>query len=588
PASSFPAPRIILCTSRISCIFCPIGDSNIIPTLRRRVKSQTVWILDESFTWVKGDLLIAHCAICCADYYPDCVTYRNPDNARRQQLELSAEYLRVSKHRIWVHRRVPIAQENSLHRFHAGWSNFTEWVNDSVSHTKRKFTYRQSQRLFIKHFSRRLLLFHNHTNFSCEAHPKTALLAETVRATIGMNGGVLAAAMTHGCMGCTHLKRYRADLIAEGAVLGGDQDVAGVEGHAPIVGSRATLLNNIPAFPPPAQQDRPAAGEPRGYARLAVTDGKNMSHRVQMCTECEGPLVNYKDGRFCATHLNLRSVCGIVPCGLLVRHPGALTCGTESHIQWHRQWANRFSRLSFPGVRRVIRRQQEQAEHPGQNHGPGLHISLPTLGDTPGDQVVHTFKAKSTYCLQTVQLACGFPVGWGKCYRSESTPQVLAILNRIWADFPTFRPSFIAYDDTCDLLRHIVTQNPNDPWLTATRFIVDAWHYIGHRATDVLCCLWCNPAPLNGSQPDLVLVEQDANGISHQTRAFNTETAEQLNSWLNGFESQLRQMSDVNYDFYVHVLMMVYAEKVERKVVEKKLGLSEDFWAAATGGEMVL
>ncbi|KAJ7731729.1 hypothetical protein B0H16DRAFT_1257236, partial [Mycena metata] len=212
------------------------------------------------------------------------------------------------------------------------------------------------------------------------------------------------------------------------------------------------------------------------------------------------------------------------------------------------------------------------------NHGPGLHISLPTLGDTPRDQVVHTFKAKSTYCLQTVQLACGFPVGWGKCYRSESTPQVLAILTRIWANFPSFRPSFIAYGDAGDLLRHIVTQNPNDPWLTATRFIVDAWHYIGHRATDVLCRLWCNPAPLNGSQPDLILVEQDAIGVSHQTRAFNTETAEQLNSWLNGFESQLRQMSDVNYDFYVHVLMMIYAEKVEKKVVEKKLGLSEEFW----------
>ncbi|KAJ7810733.1 hypothetical protein B0H13DRAFT_1667304, partial [Mycena leptocephala] len=66
---------------------------------------------------------------------------------------------------------------------------------------------------------------------------------------------------------------------------------------------------------------------------------------------------------------------------------------------------------------------------------------------------------------------------------------------------------------------------------------------------DILCQLWRNPAPKNGSQPDLVLVEEDANSVRHQTRAFNTETAEQLNSWLNGFESQLRQMSDMNYDF---------------------------------------
>ncbi|KAJ7683755.1 hypothetical protein B0H17DRAFT_866170, partial [Mycena rosella] len=70
------------------------------------------------------------------------------------------------------------------------------------------------------------------------------------------------------------------------------------------------------------------------------------------------------------------------------------------------------------------------------------------------------------------------------------------------------------------------------------------------------------PALANGSQPDLILVEEDANGVVHQMQAFNTETAEQLNLWLSGFESQLHQMSDVNYDFFVHALMMIYAEKV--------------------------
>ncbi|KAJ7616735.1 hypothetical protein B0H17DRAFT_1220210 [Mycena rosella] len=53
-------------------------------------------------------------------------------------------------------------------------------------------------------------------------------------------------------------------------------------------------------------------------------------------------------------------------------------------MDWHQQYTNRFSRLSFPGVRRVIRRQQELAVNP---------------------TVVHTFKAKSTYCLQTDQWA---------------------------------------------------------------------------------------------------------------------------------------------------------------------------------------
>ncbi|KAJ7923681.1 hypothetical protein B0H13DRAFT_1463590, partial [Mycena leptocephala] len=140
------------------------------------------------------------------------------------------------------------------------------------------------------------------------------------------------------------------------------------------------------------------------------------------------------------------------------------------------------------------------------------------------------------------------------------------ILNRIWADHPDSKPSFIAYDDACSLRRHIVTQDPNDPWLSMTKLIVDAWHYIGHRATEILCHLWCNPAPVNGSQPDLILIEHDDNGVAHQTRAFNTETAEQLNSRLSSFESQLRQMSDINYDFFIHVLMMTYGEGVEEKV----------------------
>ncbi|KAJ7845879.1 hypothetical protein B0H13DRAFT_1647155, partial [Mycena leptocephala] len=75
----------------------------------------------------------------------------------------------------------------------------------------------------------------------------------------------------------------------------------------------------------------------------------------------------------------------------------------------------------------------------------------------------------------------------------------------------------------------------------------------------------------------------DVNGVAPQTRAFNTETAEQLNSWLSGFESQLCQMSDVNYDFFVHVLLMIYGEQIDKKVSDRNLGLSEEFWAEATG-----
>ena len=142
-------------------------------------------------------------------------------------------------------------------------------------------------------------------------------------------------------------------------------------------------------------------------------------------------------------------------------------------------------------------------------------------------------------------------------------------MNRIWQGNEDFRPSFLCYDDACDLLRHIVTQDNQDPWLVSTKFIVDAWHYTGHRATDLLCRLWCNPTPIDGSQPDLIQVEKDGNGQAPQTRAFNTETAEQLNAWLNGYEAPLRNMTDVNFDLYVHVLFLLFAEKISERIKKK-------------------
>ncbi|KAF8184341.1 hypothetical protein K438DRAFT_1907877 [Mycena galopus ATCC 62051] len=537
-------------------MLCPVGDLNIVPTLRPREKPQKVWLLNAEFHWLQADLVVAHCASCRADYYPDSITYRSADGGRRQKLEMMSQYIRVSKHGIWVDRQIARFQESAVNRLQSGWSNFADWINDSTR-SERKLTYRQSHRLFVEHPARRLLCFHEKdADFSCSAHPSTKMLSESVRATVGVNGGSSRAAMTHGCVDCTHIKRYHSDLVEEGAILGGDIDVVGMP-PVPNENLPAPVDPAIAQLPAPQQQEVPPVGEPRGYLRLAVMDGKSIKHRKCALDTCEGPL----------GHLNLKNVCGIIPCGRPVVHPGALTCDMESHIAWHRQYESRFSRLSFPGVHRVMRRQQGLGDNDSVPRDgnptptPALRVELDTLGDTPGNQNI--------CCLQTIQWSCGFPISWGKCYRSESSPQVVRILDRIWEDYPDAKPGFIAYDDACSLLRYI--------------FIVDAWHYIGHCATDILCRIWCNPALVNGSQPDLVIVQQDAHGTNHQTRTFNTETAEQLNSWLSGFESKLRQMSDVNSDFFVHVLMLIYSERVEKRIAAKGLELSEEFWIEATG-----
>ena len=41
---------------------------------------------------------------------------------------------------------------------------------------------------------------------------------------------------------------------------------------------------------------------------------------------------------------------------------------------------------------------------------------------------------------------------------------------------------------------------------------MDSYHYVNHRASDSICRKWCNPAPLDGSAPNMVILETDERG----------------------------------------------------------------------------
>lgn len=148
------------------------------------------------------------------------MTYIGPDGSRIERLECNTDFLRVSKHGIWVHRKVAVAQEKAVARFHSGWSNFADWINETTKDSQ-KLTYRQSKRLFVEHFGRRLLLVHGKQDtFTTSANASTDILTSDLRDVLGCDGGSIVSSMHHGCQDCTHKKRYKADLIAEGAVFG--------------------------------------------------------------------------------------------------------------------------------------------------------------------------------------------------------------------------------------------------------------------------------------------------------------------------------------------------------------------------------
>jgi hypothetical protein len=247
-----------------------------------------------------------------------------------------------------------------------------------------------------------------------------------------------------------------------------------------------------------------------------------------------------------------------------------LWCKNSSHIDWHKKWMNHFKWLSYPGVHHIIWWQHTASEEAIQggvrNHdvtAPALDVQMPPLQGIPGKNVAHTFCAGTIYYIVTIQWSCRYLLGWGKCYKSETAPQILKIMNKMWTDNALLRPSFMAYDDACNLLWHIVTEDPHSEWL---KTIVDAWHYIGHCATDVLCWLWCNLAPTDGSQPDLMPMDRP------------TPTPKQLNSLLNSFEAELSQMMDVNFDFFMHVLFLLFKEMTEEQIAKKEHELLDEFW----------
>jgi hypothetical protein len=110
----------------------------------------------------------------------------------------------------------------------------------------------------------------------------------------------------------------------------------------------------------------------------------------------------------------------------------------------------------------------------------------------------------------------------GKFARSESESNILAFLTQVYPS-KELHPNYICIDKACQVLKHIVAQGHWNEWLKTTWFIVDSYHYQNHCKTDTLCRTWCNPAPTDGSAPNLVVTRRDSNGKPYQKHAFNTQ-----------------------------------------------------------------
>ena len=128
--------------------------------------------------------------------------------------------------------------------------------------------------------------------------------------------------------------------------------------------------------------------------------------------------------------------------------------------------------------------------------------------------------------METICAPCGVVIAWAKFAKAESPTNILAFLETV---FPTeeLQPAYICIDKACAVLHTTITNGSwEETWMNTTRFIVDSYHYINHHTSDYLYRKWCNPAPLDGSAPNLVVVEKDKEENNYYKRAFNTQVTD--------------------------------------------------------------
>jgi hypothetical protein len=199
---------------------------------------------------------------------------------------------------------------------------------------------------------------------------------------------------------------------------------------------------------------------------------------------------------------------------------GTQACATHQE-HWY-QHIVRHGRQTLLGFRRMLRRTHDENQPwlPAPRVLAQAHDEQAPEAPRPQNY----FTPPRFYCVETICAPCGVVIAWAKFAKAESPTNILQFLQNVYPTEET-RPDYVCIDKACQVLSSSIANGSWEIWQRTTRFIVDSYHYINHRTTDYLCRKWCNPAPLNGSAPNLVIVENDRLGQPHYKRAFNTQVS---------------------------------------------------------------
>ncbi|TFK82519.1 hypothetical protein K466DRAFT_500174 [Polyporus arcularius HHB13444] len=274
----------------------------------------------------------------------------------------------------------------------------------------------------------------------------------------------------------------------------------------------------------------PSSGPSQPAVRInaCVMDGVTIGHPRCNVDRCVARLRSPRD-RFCEAHNELGHKCAIREC-TLPSTDGLRTCSTPAHRAFEKERRERGQALFR------LKRRHERA----------LEQSV-TRGDTLEDLTKKaTISRRYTHNEELIVRTCGVVLSRATFYEAES-PSNRFLLATFPPQLPRAQPSFCFFDSACLLLKHIfATQEAR---LDNIALVVDVFHAVNkHKDSDEFCQMNCNPA----SFPELI---NEANEWW-----FNSSACEQTNGWFGQFLPVVREMGEVNYNFFLDEMIMEHNE----------------------------
>jgi hypothetical protein len=499
----------IICPESYQCVTSECGFRSLLQTTKQR-DIPLVTLVKNNTIYKNVPVLTGKC--------PNCTTLYSADHERSAEIDEenhftnlylnSAKYIKIGQS-IWVDRLFSNAVVNAMYSFHASASAYMEFWNDSFGKTQQDVFHKMSRRQIWQAFvqeSMRTIAVSADMEISLRDNLAIDEITKEAFSILGENG-VIRAADQHACSECTH------------EYIGTTSDNTLTAGSDAVVGVDEDLEQTPHSDLTSASTSEDVMDVDKAPVKMVVVDGICFGPQHCAYENCSDDLINYRGAVFCAIHEQSHGAkCRVSNCdNIKIRE----TQACQQHQQQWKKYATQHKRQSAPGFRRITQRPSESLPWISTNR----QTEQPHDEPMPEREHKNYFSAARFYCVETICAPCGVVIAWAKFPKAESPTNILAFLENVFQTEES-RPDYICIDKACLVLRTALRNGSwNRIWEKTTRFIVDAYHYINHRDDDELCKKWCNPAPADGSAPNLVVEAKDKKGKTCFRRAFNTQVS---------------------------------------------------------------